>query len=375
MNNNKSAHGASILLVDDNPVNLQVLGAILRNDGYNSVHATSSPADVLALFTKHDFDLIILDIHMPGLSGFEVMAQLNKHFPERFLPIIILTSDDDETTRDQALANGARDFMCKPFDHREVVLRARNLIETVFLHKALRNQNQELDQRVRERTDQLYHSQVKLIQCLGKAAEFRDNETGMHVIRISKTTAIIARALGLPAKQVELIEHASPMHDIGKIAIPDRILLKAGKLEGQDWITMKSHVQLGATILQDSQKDSELLRMASDIALTHHERWDGNGYPAGLKGEEIPLYTRITTICDVFDALTSRRPYKPAWPNHKAMEHLKRQSGTAFDPNVVACFEQNLDQIIAVKKAYPDPPEEEATCQIALQISTDDAFS
>ena len=159
------------------------------------------------------------------------------------------------------------------------------------------------------------------------------------------------------------------MHDIGKIGIPDRILLKPGKLEGKEWNTMKSHAMLGATILEDSNKDSELLRMAAEIALTHHERWDGHGYPHGLCGEQIPLYTRITTICDVFDALTSRRPYKPAWSNAKAMQHLKKHSGSAFDPSVVACFEQNLDQIIAVKQAYPDPPEEEATSQIALQIS------
>ena len=369
MHSNNNIHSANILLVDDNPVNLQVLGGILKKDGYQHITAISEPSQVLPLYKKHQYDLMVLDIHMPNMTGFDVMDQLTTHFPEDFLPIIVLTADDFGDTRDQALASGARDFMRKPFNNREVLLRARNLIETVFLHKELRYQNERLDQRVRQRTEQLYYSQVKLIECLGRAAEFKDNETGMHVIRISKTTGIIAQALGLPRREVELIEQASPMHDIGKIGIPDRILLKPGKLEGDDWSTMQNHAILGASILADKDNDSELLRMAAEIALTHHERWDGKGYPSGMRGEEIPLYTRITTVCDVFDALTSRRPYKAPWPNEKALQYLKDQSGTAFDPNVVDCFESVLDQIIEIKDTYPDPPEEEATCLHALRAS------
>ncbi len=369
MHLNRDVHLAKILLVDDNPVNLQVLTGILKKDGYSSITATTEPTQVLSLYKQHHYDLIILDIHMPELTGFDVMSQLNTHFPSDFLPIIVLTADDYGETRDQALASGARDFMRKPFNNREVLLRARNLIETVFLHKELLNQNEMLDQRVRERTEQLYYSQVKLIECLGKAAEFKDNETGMHVVRISKSTGIIARAMGLPQHDVELIEQASPMHDIGKIGIPDRILLKPGKLEGEEWLTMQSHSLLGANILDDDKNDSELLKMAAEIALTHHERWDGKGYPSGLQGEEIPLYTRITTVCDVFDALTSRRPYKDPWSNEKALQYIKSQSGSAFDPKIVTCFEAVLEDIIEVKNTYPDPPEDEATFNHAFQAS------
>ena len=354
MHSNKNIHSANILLVDDNPVNLQVLGGILKKDGYQHITAISEPSQVLPLYKKHQYDLMVLDIHMPNMTGFDVMDQLNSHFPDDFLPIIVLTADDFGDTRDQALASGARDFMRKPFNNREVLLRARNLIETVFLHKELRYQNERLDQRVRQRTEQLYYSQVKLIECLGRAAEFKDNETGMHVIRISKTTGIIAQALGLPRREVELIEQASPMHDIGKIGIPDRILLKPGKLEGDDWSTMQNHAILGASILADNDHDSELLRMAAEIALTHHERWDGSGYPHGLKGEEIPLEARIVSLADIYDALSSSRSYKEAFNESECQQVIRDEAGKSLDPQLVELFFDNIAEVLEIKQTWVD---------------------
>ena len=347
-------HRSKILLVDDDATNLRILQAMLKKDGYHNVITLDDPTRVSLLYNQQAYDLIALDIHMPVMNGFDVMAALADSYPGEFIPIIVLTADEDNYTRDLALASGARDFIRKPFNNREVLLRFRNLLETVHLQKALKQQNELLEEKVEERTRQLHYSQVKLIECLGRAAEFKDNETGAHVMRISKMTGVVARALGLRPQDVEMIEQASPMHDIGKIGIPDRVLLKPGKLEGDEWTTMQTHVSLGAHILQGDDNDSELLKVAAEIALNHHERWDGTGYPRGLKGEEIPLFTRITSVCDVFDALTSRRPYKEPWSVEEAVRFIDDQSGRAFDPTIVACFKSQLHKLLAVKEAYPD---------------------
>ncbi|MBA56450.1 MAG: two-component system response regulator [Pseudomonadales bacterium] len=352
-------HRSKILLVDDDATNLQILRAMLKKDGYHNVTTLDDPTRVSLMYSQQAYDLIALDIHMPVMNGFDVMAALSDSYPGEFIPIVILTADEDNYTRDLALASGARDFIRKPFNNREVLLRFRNLLETVHLQKALKQQNELLEEKVEERTRQLHYSQVKLIECLGRAAEFKDNETGAHVMRISKMTGVVARALGLRAKDVEMVEQASPMHDIGKIGIPDRVLLKPGKLEGDEWSTMQTHASLGAHILQGDDNDSELLRVAAEIALNHHERWDGTGYPNGLKGEEIPLFTRITSVCDVFDALTSRRPYKDPWSVDEAVRFIEDQSGRAFDPTIVACFKSQLHKLLAVKAAFPDQDIEE----------------
>lgn len=345
---------SKILFVDDDPSSLQILSAILRRDGYKNITSLQDSTLVTKLHKQHCYDLIVLDIHMPVMNGFDVMAQLADAFPGQFIPILILTADEDIYTRDLALASGARDFIQKPINNREALLRIRNLLEVVHLQKELQQQNALLEEKVEKRTSQLFHSQVKLIECLGRAAEFKDHETGAHVMRISKMAGIVARGLGLHKTAVELLEQACPMHDIGKIGIPDNVLLKPGKLEGSEWETMQTHATLGAHILQGDHNDSELLQVAAEIALTHHERWDGLGYPNGLKGEEIPLFTRITSVCDVFDALTSRRPYKEPWSVDEARAFVVKQSGTAFDPAVVACFQSEFEKICDVKVCYPD---------------------
>lgn len=344
-------HGR-ILIVDDNPVNIAIVEKILLHDGYTELESTTNPLKVADLHRERDYDLILLDVHMPELSGIEVMARLVAEYPNDYLPILILTADHSEETRNQCLAGGAKDFIGKPFDRVEVALRVRNILEVRLLHKAVLKNNAELESKVRERTQQLYDAQVKVIQCLGKAAEYRDNETGMHVVRMSQSSAILAQEMGLGTDECELILRASPMHDIGKIAIPDNVLLKPGGLEGGEWETMKTHAEVGAEIL--SGYDTELMQVASKIARTHHEKWDGSGYPQGLSGEEIPLYTRIVSVCDVFDALTSRRPYKEAWSVDSAMDYLREKSGSQFDPNVVDGFSRILDRVVALRRSYPD---------------------
>lgn len=354
MTTRDDVHNGRILVVDDNPVNIAIVEKILNHDGYRHIDAVTDPLQVARLYRDNHYDLILLDVHMPEMSGFDVMAQLVKDNPEDYLPILILTADHSDETRNLCLSSGAKDFIGKPFDRVEVLLRVRNILEVRLLHKAVLNHNVLLEQKVRERTQQLYQAQVKLIECLGKAAEYRDNETGMHVIRMSHASAMLGKAMGLSESECEVILQASPMHDIGKIAIPDEVLLKPGHLKGQEWETMKTHAEVGAEILGDY--DSQLMQVASLIARTHHERWDGGGYPQGLKGEEIPLYTRIVSVCDVFDALTSSRPYKNAWSVADAMAYLHENSGSHFDPRVVEHFVDIIEDVVSLRESYPDQP-------------------
>lgn len=269
------------------------------------------------------------------------------------------------------LASGAKDFVSKPFERLEVLFRARNILEVRLLHKQLINHNEILEQKVMKRTAQLAEAQLKLIECLGKAAEFRDNETGMHVIRMSRASHLLAKTMGLPSEDCELILHASPMHDIGKIAIPDDVLLKPSQLKGDEWTKMKTHAEIGAEILESY--DSELMQLAAVIARTHHERWDGSGYPAGLKREEIPLCTRIVSVCDVFDALTSTRPYKEAWPTEKAVNYLFSESGKHFDPYVVMSFSHIVDDIVALRKEHPDESSEQKQELVAEHLKSSES--
>ncbi|MBB3167202.1 HD domain-containing phosphohydrolase [Simiduia aestuariiviva] len=345
-------HQGRILIVDDNSVNIVIVEKILRQDGFVHIDSTTDAKAVREMYLEHHYDAILLDVHMPEMNGFEVMEQLLEDHPNDYLPILVLTADHSPETRHLALSSGAKDFISKPFERVEVLFRVRNLVEVRMLHKSLLESREHLEQKVRERTRQLYEAQIKLIECLGKAAEYRDTDTGMHVVRMSHASALLARQMGLSEEECEIILHASPMHDIGKIAIPDDVLLKQGKLDSKEWQTMKTHAEVGAEIL--GHYDSRLMEVAAIIAKTHHERWDGKGYPQGLKGEEIPLYTRIVSVCDVFDALTSNRPYKVAWPVAKALDYLKDNSGTQFDPQVVQEFVAILDQVLDIRQQFPD---------------------
>ena len=345
---------ANILIVDDNPTNVVLLERILESAGYEDVTGESDSRKVKSLYEKNRYDLILLDIRMPHMTGHDVMDALRKVAGTDYLPILVLTAETDQETKLKALSGGAKDFLHKPFDRLEALNRIQNMLEVRLLHKELRSQNDILEEKVRERTQQLNDTRMEIIRRLGRAAEFRDNETGMHVIRMSHACARLGSAFGLSDGECERILCASPMHDVGKIGIPDRILLKPGPLDPDEWEIMKGHSQIGADLL--SGHKSELLEMASTIALTHHEKWDGSGYPNGIAGEDIPLVGRITAICDVFDALTSVRPYKDAWPVEKAVEEISSQRGRHFDPNLTDMFLNILPEILDINARFTDEP-------------------
>lgn len=347
-----------ILIVDDEPANVRLLEKMLRNSGYTNVSSTTSSVEMLAMYAADNPDILLLDINMPEIDGFGVLERLKDIEPGDYLPVLVLTAQIDRDTKIRALECGAMDFVTKPFDHIEVLNRIRNILQVRLLNRQILDQNQVLEQKVRERTRELEETQLEIVRRLGRAAEYRDNETGYHIIRMSKFSQLIALAAGMSEEDAEMLLNASPMHDIGKIGIPDGILLKPGKLTNEEWRTMKTHTQIGAEILAGHH--SELLKMAREIAMTHHEKWDGSGYPKGLKAEEIPLVGRIVAIADVFDALTSERPYKKSWPIEEAVAEINRQSGTHFDPKLVAVFNDVLDEVLEFRGRYQEPEFSEA---------------
>lgn len=328
---------ACILIVDDDRANLDLVERVLRPEGYRELLSTTDPVAVPDLCEEHGPDLVLLDLLMPEIDGFEVLDRLRTGLPGfDYLPVLVLTSDDSREAKQRALSGGASDFLAKPVSVFELRLRVRNLLHTRFLQLALRDHNQILERRVRERTRELQAAQNEILERLATAAEFHDDETGRHTRRVGRESARLAEALGWPPDRVELIRRAAPLHDVGKIAIDHALLLKPGPLSEQEFESMKKHVAVGHAILSGS--DFPLLRMASEIALYHHEHWNGRGYQAGLRGEAIPLSARIVSVVDVFDSLTHRRPYKEAWPREDALAEIAAQAGVKFDPRVVATF-------------------------------------
>ncbi len=339
-----------ILVVDDEPGNLKLMERMLRGQGYERLLLLQDAREVVTHYRMHRIDLIVLDIGMPHLDGFEVLRLLRELGDPLLPPVMVLTAQSSRDVSIRALNAGARDFVAKPFDRLELLARVRNLLDVQQAHRMLHDQRAALDSMVRVRTDELRRTRLQVVQRLGRAAEYRDNETGNHVLRMSHTSALLAEAAGLDADACELILHASPMHDIGKIGIPDQILLKPGKLTAAEWATMQQHTSIGASILDGD--DSELLRLARDIALTHHEKWDGSGYPDGLSGEHIPLCGRIVAVADVFDALMSSRPYKPAWPLEQTLAFIRDNAGRHFDPMLVNCLFERLDDVLSVREHF-----------------------
>lgn len=363
-NTSSQYKSSRLLIVDDEASNVKLLERVLVSDGYTNVITTQNPLDVVKLYQQHDPDIVLLDLNMPYMDGYEVMEALQETAGESICPVLVLTAQHFQEHKQRALDGGAQDYVTKPFDRKELLSRVRNLLEVRLARKYMSDQNNLLEQRVFERTQELqftqemlYESRMQIVRRLGRAAEYRDNETGLHIIRMSKISALMGEAMGMNAEQCNLLLNASPMHDIGKIGIPDSILLKPGKLDAEEWEVMKTHAQIGADIL--SGDDSDVLVMARDIALTHHEKWDGSGYPNSLKGNDIPMVGRVTAIADVFDALTSERPYKKAWPVEKALDLIKGEKDRHFDPAVVDKFFEILPDINDVMEKYAEPEQQE----------------
>lgn len=328
---------ARVLVVDDEPANVRLLERLLAAAGCTGVVGLTDPREARELFEAYLPDLVLLDLHMPHRDGLTVLDELRAATsPGAWVPVIVLTADVTPPARTAALSRGASDFLVKPLEATEVLLRIRNLLRTRALHVALRRDNDLLEERVRARTAELERAQQEILSRLARAAEYRDDVTGGHTQRVGHLSARIGRALGLPDEEVEMLRRVAPLHDVGKIGIPDAILMKRGGLSPDERRTMERHTLIGADILSGSHFPT--LQRAAEVALTHHLRWDGTGYPSGARGEEIPVAGRIVAVADVFDALIHARPYKRAWTVAEAAEEIRLQAGRAFDPAVVEAF-------------------------------------
>jgi putative two-component system response regulator len=320
-----------LLIVDDEPTNLKVLKQVLQQD-YRLSFAKNG-VDALELAARELPDLILLDVMMPEMTGFEVCQQLKSQLNTQHIPVIFVTALKDEVDETKGFECGAVDYITKPIT--PVIVKAR-----VRTHLSLVS------------AEELKKTHLELIQRLGRAAEYKDNETGMHVMRMSHISKILALALGFNEDFADKLLQASPMHDIGKIGIPDHILLKPGRLDDEEIRIMQQHPLIGAEILANTK--SELIQLAHSVALYHHEKWDGSGYPAKLQGEKIPIEGRIVAVADVFDALTNKRPYKEAWSVEKTMDLIKEQSGKHFDPQVVDALVRELDHVLQTVGQWQD---------------------
>ena len=334
----------SILVVDDTPDNIAVLSGLLRSE-FKVKAALNGERALKIASTDPKPDMILLDIMMPVMDGYEVCRRLKANPATSKIPVIFVTAKDQDEDEKKGLELGAVDYITKPVNPSIVKTR-------VHTQLALYDQNRELERKVKQRTNELEETRLQIIQRLGRAAEYKDNETGLHVIRMSHYSKLIAQAYGGNETWVDLVFNASPMHDIGKIGIPDRILLKPGKLDADEWQVMKQHAAIGADII--GENPSPLLKLSRVIAATHHEKWDGSGYPKGLEGEAIPLEGRIVAIADVFDALTTERPYKKAWAVKDAVQLIDDHSGSHFDPSLVSVFHEVLPEILAIKERYAE---------------------
>jgi putative two-component system response regulator len=332
-----------VLVVDDAPESIDVMRGVLGADYH--VRAAISGSVALDLAERSPPDLILLDVMMPAMTGFEVCKRLKEMPATAKIPVIFTTTLSDVGSESQGLELGAVDYVTKPY----VPSLVRSRVRT---HVALHHQNLALEVLVKERTAELLGTRLEIIRRLGRAAEYRDNETGMHVVRMSKIARLIALRVGMSEGEAEVLLQAAPMHDVGKIGIPDRILLKRGPLDAEEWAVMKRHTVIGAEII--GEHPSDVLRAARTVALRHHERWDGSGYPDGLRGEDIPLIARVVSVADVFDALLSTRPYKEAWTLEETVAEVRAQIGRHFDPRCASALLELLPEVMAVRERYRD---------------------
>lgn len=366
--------GARILVLDDASVNVKVVQRHLSMEGYTNVEGHTDPREALTRITSDPPDVLLLDIVMPELGGIEILRIMRSTPVTRHVPVLILSASNDRDTRVEALRLGATDFLAKPVDRVELIARLRNVLTIKAHQDRLERYSERLEEAVRMRTAELAASRLEVVHCLARASEFRDDITGRHVLRVGRYAGIIGLELGFTPHEAHILELAAQLHDVGKIAVPDAILLKEGKLDpdeyavmqkhcalgkrvfermdGQQFAALREHASLGGTVLGSAQ--SPLIRMASRIALTHHEWWNGEGYPLGLAGTDIPLEGRITAVADVFDALSSRRPYKPAFPMSKCFDILEENKGRQFDPEVLEAFFRRREDVVSVQLEYAD---------------------
>ena len=345
-----------ILVVDDESGVRRLLGMELRAAGYGDVTLCGDSRKVVELYKQYRYELILLDLRMPNMDGYQVMSALREIETDGYLPVLVITAEPNEKMK--ALRAGAKDFVTKPFERAELLTRVKNLLEVRLLYRELRDYNGDLEHKVRERTARLTGSYHETLRTMTRAAEYRDDNTGAHVRRISFYSRELAGRLGMDGEFCERIFHASPMHDIGKIGIPDSILLKKGPLTPRQWDVMRTHSTIGARMLADGE--SPYLQMGAQIAAAHHERWDGSGYPDRLRGEEIPLAARVMAICDVYDALRSARPYKPALDHDEAVKIIikgdRRTRPRHFDPAVLDAFRRSAGAYRDIYAANADRP-------------------
>ncbi|MDQ7010908.1 MAG: two-component system response regulator [Mariprofundaceae bacterium] len=355
--NNKSdtQYDAKILIVDDEAHNLKLLARILKHGNYE-IYQASNGKEALEAVRSYKPDIILLDIIMPEMNGFEVTKRLKEDKLTKHIPIIILTALEDQDSRTQGLAIGAEEFISKPINANEILMRVRNLLRLKQASDIIKDHNRVLEKEVQQRTEQLESAFVETIFTLMRASEYRDDETGAHVRRISFYTRSLAETLGMGDEFCKSIHYASPMHDVGKIGIPDHILLKPGSFEPEEWKVMKTHTTIGAQILENCVSPYSV--MGKEIALSHHERWDGSGYPQGLKGEDIPLPARIMQICDVYDALRSKRPYKTPFDHKTSIRIILKGDGRTdpkhFDPDVLSAFSKSTSRLKEIYENYAD---------------------
>ncbi|MEZ6088912.1 MAG: response regulator [Pirellulaceae bacterium] len=367
--NGSPGPSSRIMIVDDVEMNILTVQGYLKQVGYREFVTTSNPHNALPLIHEKKPDVLLLDIQMPEVSGLDILRVLSADPVLQHLPVLILTADQDPSTKQTALDLGANDFLQKPVDPHDLIPRVRNALALKAHHDRLSQQAAVLEQQVKARTAALLASQQQLILSLARAAEHRDNDTANHVIRVGRYAGVIARRIGYPTKRIPMLELAAQLHDVGKIGIPDAILLKPGRLDADEYELMKRHCAFGRSIIAPiSGKDLEVLRthatlgnqilkdpcspllkLAAKIAQCHHERWDGKGYPLGLAGDDIPLEARIVSVADVYDALSSKRPYKDPFPRQKCFEIIREGSGTQFDSRIVDAFFDCSDEIIQIQ--------------------------
>ena len=341
-----------VLICDDSVTNTCMLSSLLQQEIRAETVCINDPRLAEPTLDEQDFDLVILDLEMPFLSGFEVMQQIRQRFGPHQLPILIITGLQGKEHRNRALSEGANDFITKPLDPVEVVLRTHSQLRIHKSHNKQLQLNSMLEKKVARRTKELNESVNAILDSFAIVGELKDDETGSHVKRVGKYARVLAEGMGLTDEVARLIELAAPLHDIGKVGIPDKILLKPGKLDADERKIMEQHTLMGQQLL--SSHRSDVMQMAARIAGTHHERWDGQGYHQGIKGEAIPIEGRITMIADVFDALTSRRPYKDSWSVNESVDYIRQGAGQFFDPTLVQVFLDNLEQILSVKDRYKE---------------------